>query len=169
MRSPSRPPESNQLITFVVLMLLGLALWAVAAYVWYQAYIWFSWVTWPTSVLTLAVFPVPFLAYSRFTGSSGLPMERHARLGEAGPHGPTATSFVGDWLVWLGNGEAHRGTLVIFIFVFWSLLYWSLEPFTTLTFSAWGLLTVIGILILRFFFRPSREVSAAGETKSRPK
>jgi hypothetical protein len=183
MRSPSRPPESNQLLTFVVLALLSLVLWAVAAYVWYQAWLWFEWVTWPTAVLTLAVFPIPFLAYRSFTGRTGLPMS--AARGES-PAGATSTTPAAptsapteapagnpftDWLIWLGNGEPHRGTLVVFIFLFWTLLYWSLPTisFGALTFAAWGLLTILGIMTLRFFFRPGREVSASGETKSRAK
>ncbi|MBL8055169.1 MAG: hypothetical protein JNK29_00660, partial [Anaerolineales bacterium] len=67
MRSPSRPPESNKLLTFVVLSLLSVVLWAITVYVWYQAYLWFEWVTQPTAILTLAVIPLPFLAYQRFT------------------------------------------------------------------------------------------------------
>lgn len=180
MRSPSRPPESNKLLTFVVLSLLSVVLWAITVYVWYQAYLWFEWVTQPTAILTLAVIPLPFLAYQRFTGASGLPMERRTGQPSATPAGaapapaPAAapsTNPLYEWLVWLGNGEQHRGTLVVFIFTFWTILYWSLPTisFTALTFSAWGLLTILGIMILRFFFRPSREVSAANETKSRPK
>lgn len=180
MRSPSRPPQSNQLITFVMLSVLSLLVWGLAVGVWYYVcYYWYGWSE-RTFPLTFLALPIPFLAFRAFTGSSGLPTERpHPEPGTAVTPAPAAPPAAGgparnpavDWLVWLGNGESHRGTLVLFIFVFWTILYWSLPSvaFTALTFSAWGLLTILGIMILRFFFRPSREVSAGSETKSRPK
>lgn len=177
MRSPSRTPEPNQLLTFVVLAILGLIMWGITAYVWYQAYLWFEWVTWPTALLTLAALPVPFLAYRMFTGATGLPTPREAQAAPAEAASAPAsaprrgTSPVDDWLIWLGNGEPHRGTLVLLVFLFWSILYWNLPGvnFNALTFAAWGLLTIVALVIIRFFFRPSREVSAASDTKSRAK
>jgi hypothetical protein len=186
MRSPSRPPQSNQLFTFVMLSVLSLLVWGIAIGVWYYVcYYWYGWSE-RTFPLTFLALPIPFLAFRAFTGSSGLPTERpHTEAGAAAPSpapsapaaapsapatAPAANPF-NDWLIWLGNGERHRGTMVILIFAFWTILYWSLPTisFTALTFSAWGLLTILGVMILRFFFRPSREVSAANETKSRAK
>lgn len=194
MRSPSRPPETNQLFTFVMLSVLSLVCWGFAIGLWwYFAYYWYGWSE-RTFIMTFIALPVPFLAYYFFTGSSGLPDAiRAARPGQpaapttaapptapasqaahppsAAGRPPMAANGFDEWLVWLGNGERHRGTMVLLIFMFWTILYWSLPTITltALTFSAWGLLTVFGVIILRALFRPSREVSAPGETKSQPK
>ncbi len=178
MRSPSRPPQSNQLITFVMLSVLSLIAWGAAIGVWYyMCYYWYGWSE-RTFPLTFFALPIPFLAFRAFTGSSGLPTERPRLVPGADPAAATptlapapATNPFTEWLIWLGNGEAHRGTLVILIFTFWSILYWSLPTvsLTALSFATWGLLTIVGLMILRFFFKPSREVSAPPETKSRPK
>lgn len=177
MRSPSRPPESNRLLTFAVLLGLGLLCWAITIYIWYQAYVWFLWVTPPTFLFTLLAIPVPFLAFKIFTGSSGLPTSGPANPPVGTPAGaPTpapsgeSSNLYNDWLTWLGNGDPHRGTLVILIFIFWSIMYWSMMPLTAFTFATWGLLTIVGLVIIRAFFRsPGREVPGAADPKSKSK
>jgi hypothetical protein len=178
MRSPSRPPESNRLLTFAVLLVLGLLCWGVTAYVWYQAYLWFLWITPPTFIFTLLAIPIPFLAYKAFTGSSALPTNG-ASASSPSSSPPAATpaqasavtgAATSDWLTWLGNGDSHRGTLVVLVFLFWSIMYWSMMALTAFTFASWGLLTIVGLIILRAFFRhPGREVPGAAEPKSKAK
>ena len=76
MRSPSRPPQSNQLITFVMLSVLSLIAWGAAIGVWYYVgYYWYGWSE-RTFPLTFFALPIPFLAFRAFTGFSGLPAER---------------------------------------------------------------------------------------------
>jgi hypothetical protein len=195
MRSPSRPPEPNQLLTFVMLALLSVVLWGIAVYTWWQAYIWFRWVTEPTFLFTFFVIPIPFLAYRSFTGQTGLPSGIIRPANPPGTSGsPTAPAapIVGpapsssnpppqvvrarviqydDWLVWLGNGERPRGTIILLILIFWTILYWSLPgvELSALTFSTWGLITAFSVILLRALFRPGKEVSAVGDTKSQPK
>lgn len=175
MRNPSRPPESNRLFTLVLLSVLSLVAWAIAIGLWwYFAWYWAGWGE-RTFVLTFIALPIPFLVYWLFTGSVGF--EIPARLTrsagtDAGPAAPAQSAAPArddpDLLLWLGKGERYRGVMVLMIFLFWTILYWSLPAvdFTAFTFSAWGLLTILGLMTLRALFRPSKEVSAPGESKS---
>ena len=74
MRSPSRPPQSNQLFTFVMLSVLSLLVWGIAIGVWYYVcYYWYG-CSVRTFPLTFLALPIPFLAFGAFTGSCGLPL-----------------------------------------------------------------------------------------------
>lgn len=74
-----------------------------------------------------------------------------------------------DWLTWLGNGDANNGTLVLLIFLFWSILYWNWPgiDFDSITVSVWGLVTIFGLYLIRAtLFRPGKEVPASDTSKS---
>lgn len=186
MRNPSRPPESNQLFTIFILSILSLLMWGVTFGIWYYfGYYWEGWEPY-SAVLTFFVLPIPFLAYYSFF----VPRQNRTAPGEptpgtgsapapggmtTGPVAPTRlltpTTDV-DWITWLGKGDSHRGTLVVALFVFWSILYWNLPnmQFDAVTFSSWGLLTLVGLAVIRAVFRrPGQEVPGSGETKSKAK
>lgn len=157
MENQNRPPKDNSILTFSLLMLLGLIMWGLAAFVWWRAYIWFAWVTEPTFIVTFLAIPIPFMVYRGFQQATN-----------PGPTAPPSEDFV----TWLGRGEPYRGAFVFAIFIFWSILYWSLDviEFNALTFASWGLLTIFGMFIIRQSFQPpSRGVSAVEATKSQPK
>ncbi len=175
MRNPSRPPESNQLFTIFMLCILSLIMWGVTFGMWYYfGYYWEGWEPY-SAALTFFVLPIPFIAYYSFfvprnrasgepPGPAGAPATPTAR-----PAGPIMDI---DWITWLGKGDSHRGTLVVALFIFWSILYWNLPSiqFGAVTFSAWGLLTLIGLAVIRTLFRrPGQEVPGSTETKSKAK
>ncbi len=177
MRSPYRPPSSEEAVSYILVGLFTLVVWGIAAYVWYQAYLWYEFVAPITFLITFLVLPVPYWLYQSF---------RQANTGAVTPASPTAApgreraaappglgSWYSDWLIWLGNGETHRGTLVLLVLVFWSILYWSWPniQLTAFNFAIYGLATIFGMVIIRsVFFRqtnlPGEEVpSASGEAK----
>ncbi len=164
--SPSQgsPFSSNKLLAYMVVGIFTFALWGVAYLIWREAYIWYAWVTEWTAVVTLLVLPIPYWVHQ-----SMLPSADGRRAGIMG--------WAEDWLRWMGNGERHRGTLVLLVCVFWSMLYWNWPvpavrefPFV-LTFPLWGLLTIFGLVTIRtLFFRqtqlPGQEVPAPDMKKS---
>ena len=156
----------------------ALILWGIAYWVWWFAYKWFSWVTEPMQLFTLLALPVPFWAYQTMFS----PERRAARQAapEAGAAGLKPGRLPGlGWLYWLGNGELHRGTLVLLVVFFWSLFFWNWPPVVAMVnggslvfiFSFWGLLTIFGMVIIRSLFSrlPGPEVPGAGDSKSKPK
>lgn len=150
----NRSSPDKSLLTFAVLMVLGLFTWGLAAAIWYLAYLWIEEVTPPTFIITLLALPAPFLAYRSFLQATQ-PRPTHSE----------------DFLTWLGKGQPYNGIMVLLILIFWSLLYWSWEgiDFNTLTFGSWGLLTIFGYFFIRnaILKRPGKEVPADEASKSR--
>jgi hypothetical protein len=124
---------------------------------------------------------LPYVAVVRSIASPGAPpaapRPADAPPGSGAPQGNGSLGWLGDWIRWMGNGEMHRGTLVILVLVFWTILYWNwpspiLSMPLILSIPIWGLFTIFGLVIIRqLFFKqtnlPSQEVSAADQKKSR--
>jgi hypothetical protein len=164
-----------------MLGILSLIMWGFTFGIWYYfGYYWEGWEPY-SALLTFFVLPIPFIAYYSFF------VPRQHRTPTSGESGPPSTTTGGpasipirlltpttdpDWITWLGKGDSHRGVLVVALIIFWSILYWNWPEmqFTAVTFSWWGLLTLIGIAIIRTLFRrPGQEVPGSAESKSKPK
>ena len=180
---PNRPSftVTERLVGFLLCGVFAMILWAIAIWAFNIYLFWFvpdkRW-DW-TVIFTIVVLPVPFWAYQAMFS----PERRSARsaAGEAVPGAgvPRPDRLPGlGWLYWLGNGELHRGTLVLLVVFFWSLFFWNWDPIILLVrqgslvfvFSFWGLLTIFGMVIIRSLFSrlPGPEVPGSGETKSKP-
>lgn len=172
--NPSHAPRTDNwfertfaegsLAFYALLFFFGLITWGIAAFMWLQLYTWFAVITEPTIIFTLPALFLPYLFYNFYRSAT-----------ERGPRRQ-------DALEYLGNGDANNGVVMIFIFVFWSILYWNLiaEAVNPLNISIWGLLTIFGMFFLRStLFRdagkaaangnasqPSTGVSASGNSKS---
>lgn len=194
---------------FIISMLIGLGLWALAVFIWRELYNWFEWVTEPTFLLTFIVIPLPYLAYQSLLNQirehaalETIRVELARREAEAKAEAANAlanktptdqkekekdkqkrekekqettelikwlTGRRTGWLDWLGNGDPNNGTLVLLIFLFWSLLYWNWPgiDMDANTVSVWGLVTIFGLYLIRAtLFKPSKEVSAPEGSKS---
>jgi hypothetical protein len=142
----------NRLLTFIMLIVLGIMSWAVAVFIWRELYNWYTWVAEPSFLLTFFAFPLPYFAYLSMINAM-----KPDRRGD-------------DWLSWLGNSDSKNGTLVLFIFLFWSILYWNWPgiDLSAITISIWGLVTIFGLYLLRatLFRKPGREVPAPETSKS---
>ncbi len=150
--------------TFSGAQVLALIFWAVAIWCWLQAYTWYLLVSDVTFLVMFIILLFPYTSLMRSFVHTG--------------NQPSGIVSWGDsWLKWMGNGESHRGTLVLLVFVFWSILFWnwpnpSVRAYpTVITIPVWGLLTIFGLVLLRsFFFRqtnlPGQEVPAGDPKKS---
>lgn len=181
-QKPTSPsPDYHKLLVFGVLFFFGLVLWGITIYIWFQAYLWFAIVSEVTFIFTFIVLPIPFWLYYTFIQPAGEGASPPTETGVA-PAAPTAFSARvrsnnGGWISWLGNGEEHRGLLVLFVIIFSSIFYWTLmyqvsPSFSPLrfafVFSAWGLITIIGTIMIRALFirqTTGPEVSAAQAEK----
>ncbi len=183
---PNRPSftVTERLVGFVVCGVFALILWGLAFWVWNTIFYWFVPKTdtrWDwTLVLTVLALPIPFWVYQALFS----PERRASRQSSAAPEAastPTRAERLPGlgWLYWLGNGELHRGTLVLLVVFFWSLFFWNWGPVVTMVnggslvfvFSFWGLITIFGMVIIRSLFSrlPGPEVPGSGESKSKPK
>jgi hypothetical protein len=182
---PNRPSftVTEKLVGYFICGVFALILWAIAYWVWWVAYKWFIWVTEPMQLLTVLVLPLPFLVY-RAVFSPDRPVRPVAPLPMPSPGGvppaePPPRSYLPGlgWLYWLGNGELHRGTMVVLVVLFWSLFYWNWSIVDAmvqrgegvLAFSFWGLITIFGTIVIRSVFSriPGAEVSGPGDSKSK--
>jgi len=182
-RSNNQPPLNfGQLLAGLAVVAVAVA---VSVWIWWRFWYWDGYSELQTlgiNLLVLAAIPILYMAYRAvFQPSSSTtvppPAPPSGNPAPGAPPRPTGLfGWADDWLRWMGNGETHRGTLVVLVCVFWSILYWNWPapdiqrlPFV-LTFPAWGLLTIFGLVAIRqSFFRqtnlPSQEVSAAGDMK----
>jgi hypothetical protein len=145
---------------YALLFFFGLITWGIAAFMWLQLYTWFAVITEPTIIFTLPALFLPYIFYSFYRNAASPGKYRQ------------------DPLEYIGNGDANNGVVMIFIFVFWSILYWNLiaETVNPLNVSIWGLMTIFGMFFLRStLFReagkaagsqPSAGVSAPEKSKS---
>ena len=172
---------TEKLVGYFICGVFALILWGIAYWVWWVAYKWFIWVTEPMQLLTILALPIPFLAYramfspDRPARSAPVPMPATPGASPA----PRAYMPGLGWLYWLGNGELHRGTMVVLVILFWSLFYWNWSLVTTmvleqqgvLAFSFWGLITIFGTIVIRSVFSriPGAEVSGPSDSKSKPR
>lgn len=178
---PNRPSftVTEKLVGYFLCGVFALVLWGIAIWVWNTLFYWFVPKTdtrWDwTVVLTVLALPVPFLAYrSMFSPDRAIRVA--APASDATPQ--MALPFL-NWVNWLGNGEFHRGTLVVLIVFFWSLFYWNWSTVLSMmekgqgvfAFSFWGLVTIFGAVAIRSAFSrlPGAEVPGAGDSKSKPK
>jgi len=179
---PNRPSftVTEKLVGYFICGVFALALWGIAYWVWSVAYKWFIWVTEPMQLLTVLVLPIPFLIY-RAVFSPDRPVRPPTPMPAAPPPAgspaprPYPPGF--GWLHWLGNGEMHRGTMVLLVILFWSLFYWNwslvlsmvAQGEAVLAFSFWGLATVFGTIVIRSLFSwiPGAEVPGSGDSKSK--
>jgi len=150
---------------YALLFFFSLITWSITAFLWFQLYMWYAEVTEPTIIFTLPALFLPFVFYSLYRNASDQNKQRRQ-----------------DPLEYLGNGDPNNGVVMIFIFVFWSILYWNFfaEAVSPLNVSIWGLLTIFGMFFIRStLFRdaaktatngnasqPSAGVSASGSSKS---
>jgi hypothetical protein len=181
---PNRPSftVTERLVGFVLCGVFALILWAITIWVFNIYLFWFvpdkRW-DW-TIIFTVVVLPVPFWAYQAMFSPDRRSAHPAATVaGTAAPAaGPRPERLPGlGWLYWLGNGELHRGTLVLLVVFFWSLFFWNWPQVTLLVeegslvfvFSFWGLLTIFGMVIIRTIFSrlPGPEVPGAGDSKSK--
>lgn len=159
---------------------IALVIWLVAVWLWLQAHFWQSAVSVFTFPLVFFLFLLPYWSLARVSGVGGASVAAPGNA-PASTAAPTSASHstlhsiedgVNDWLVWLGNGENHRGVMVLMIFIFWSLLYWNWPgmALNVFTFSVWGLVTILGLFVLRAIFKPvapGQGVPGAGDPKSK--
>lgn len=138
---------------YALLFFFSLMTWGITAFLWLQLYTWYAEVTEPTIIFTLPALFLPFVFYSLYRNASGANRNRQ------------------DALEYLGNGDANNGVVMIFIFVFWSILYWNIiaEAVTPLNVSIWGLLTIFGMFFIRStLFRDAGKAAAASGNASQP-
>jgi hypothetical protein len=184
---PNRPSftVTERLVGFVLCGVFALILWGFAFWIWNVFMYWFVLRTdtrWDwTIVLTVLALPIPFWAYQAMFSPDRRPAHPTAAVPAAAPAaGVRHERLPGlGWLYWLGNGELHRGTLVLLVVFFWSLFFWNWptvimlvrEGSLVFVFSFWGLLTIFGMVIIRSIFSrlPGPEVPGAGDSKSKPK
>jgi hypothetical protein len=174
-RRPKPTSNTDSLTAYAVVTFFALVLWGIAIFVWYQAYLWFEIVSEPTFFVTLIALPLPYWFYNNFMTQHAAQNPPPAANGETPAAAPRPAPLPeNDWISWLGNGETHRGTLVFLVIVFWSVFFWSFPgmTFQAFTFAAWGLITIIGTIMIRTLFvrqtsLPSQEgVSANNDKKS---
>ena len=157
-------PQFNAL-TYSGTQVLSLTFWSIIVWLWLQAYIWYSFVSDISFILLFLLVLLPYMSLVRVAGAPG-------------SHPSGILGWSDSWLKWMGNGESHRGTLVLLVVVFWSVLFWNwpnppVQAFPlVITFPFWGLLTIFGLVAIRtLFFRqtnlPGQEVPA-GDTKKSP-
>lgn len=181
MRRSNQSASPGQLLLFLAIFLVAVT---VSGWIWWWFWYWEGYSglqTFGINLLALAGIPILYQLYRGMTRPvASTSTNEPPASGEAGsgtaPRPAGLIAWAEDWLRWMGNGEPHRGTLVVLVLVFWSMLYWNWPapdirsfPFI-LTFSTWGLLTIFGLVAIRqMFFRqtnlPSQEVSASGDTK----
>lgn len=169
-------------INYSLVQGIALVIWLVAVWLWLQAHFWQSAVSVFTFPLVFFLFLLPYWSLARVSGlggasaDAGVPgMPTNKPAGGSGASASTLHSIedsINDWLVWLGNGENHRGVMVLMIFIFWSLLYWNWPgmALNVFTFSGWGLVTILGLFVLRAIFKPvapGQGVPGAGDPKSK--
>lgn len=152
-------------VPYIFLEIVTLVLWIVAVWLWLWAYTVFLLVG---QASFLAVFTIFLLLH--------WVLWRQIR-GPIAVDQPGVVGWMTSWIAWLGNGETHRGSLVMLVILFWSVLYWSV-PYIQKTgfvvaFAFWGLVTTFGTIFIRaLFFRrtslPGQEVPGGASTKSRP-
>jgi len=144
---------------------LSLTFWSIAVWLWLQAYIQFAFISDITFILLFLIVLLPYMSLVRAMGAPG-----------SNPGG--ALGWADSWLKWMGNGESHRGTLVLLVVIFWSVLFWNwpsppVRSYSiALTIPVWGLITIFGLVATRtLFFRqtnlPGQEVPA-GDIKKSP-
>ncbi len=182
---PNRPifTITEKLVGYFLCGVFSLILWAITLWVWRTLWDWFVPPTntrWDwTIVFTVLVLAVPFLVYNNMF-SPDRPVRPAAPASATAPDAARRATipFLG-WLYWLGNGELHIGTLVLFVVIFWSLFYWNWSTVQAMiatgsgvfALSFWGLITIFGTVIIRSAFSrlPGREVPGVGDSKSKPK
>jgi hypothetical protein len=169
-------------LTYIGIEVLALIFWAIAVWLWLWGFISWAFVADITFILVFLFMLLPYVAVIRSIGSPSAPRPAPPAGENPAPGAPAppanSPDWAGGWLKWMGNGETHRGTLVILVCVFWSILFWNwpdpnLQRMDLiLKFPIWGLLTIFGLVIIRqIFFKqtnlPSAEVSAADQKKSK--
>ena len=162
----SQPDHPFNTLTYTGTQVLALTFWSIAVWLWLQAYIWYEFVADLTFILVFLFLLLPYMSMVRILGTP-----------ESGrPSG--VVGWADSWLTWMGNGEPHRGTLVLLVVIFWSILFWNwpAPPVRNypivLTVPIWGLLTIFGLVTIRtMFFRqtqlPGQEVPAGDAKKSK--
>jgi hypothetical protein len=181
--SPSGESRRFNALTYLTLEVFALIFWGIAVWLWLQAYLWYAFVADLTFIAVFMLMLLLHLAVFRsLSAPKAPPAAPRPADAPAAPNAPPANDngavgFFGGWLRWMGNGETHRGTLVILVLIFWTILYWNWpSPVQTLppalSISIWGLLTIFGLIIIRqLFFKqtnlPSQEVSAGDQKKSK--
>jgi hypothetical protein len=183
MHTPAAEGRRFNALTYIGIEVLALIFWGIAVWLWLQAYIWYAFVADLTFILVFLLMLLPYVAVIRSISSPGAPPTAPPAGDRPAPATPSpsdgSSDWAGSWLKWMGNGETHRGTLVILVLVFWTILFWNwpnpnLQSMSlVLKFPIWGLITIFGLIIIRqIFFRqtnlpPSQEVSAADQKKSK--
>jgi len=181
MHAPGAAGRRFNALTYIGIEVFALIFWAIAVWLWLQAFIWYAFVVDITFVAVFLFMLLPYVAVVRSIASPGAPpaapRPADAPPGSGAPQGNGSLGWLGDWIRWMGNGEMHRGTLVILVLVFWTILYWNwpspiLSMPLSLSIPIWGLFTIFGLVIIRqLFFKqtnlPSQEVSAADQKKSK--
>lgn len=148
--------RAGQLVIYITLLIMGFIMWAMAVYIWRELYYWFDWVSEPSFVLTFLAIPLPYLGFMGFINAVRESREPVRRK---------------DWLTWLGNDDPNNGSLVLLIFLFWSLLYWNWPgiALNATTISVWGLVTIFGLYLLRatLFRKPAPGQGGTGSETSK--
>lgn len=183
MHAPGMEGRRFNALTYIGIEVFALIFWAIAVWLWLQAFLWYEFVVDLTFVAVFLFMLLPYVAVIRSMSAPRVPPAPPPAAGSPAPGAPPLSAnspeWGGGWLKWMGNGENHRGTLVILVVIFWSILFWNwpdpnLQRMSLiLKFPIWGLLTIFGMVIIRqIFFRqtnlpPSQEVSAADQKKSK--